>query len=89
MNHHTDPTNEKAPGAINTEGLSTTTNDLNFATGKRRSKALLKAHLAQAGYLVHDVADGYLVVRADWGLSRHCDSLADLQAFAKKVGVSQ
>ena len=89
MNHHTDPTNEKAPGAINTEGLSTTTNDLNFATGKRRSKALLKAHLAQAGYLVRDVADGYLVVRADWGLSRHCDSLADLQAFAKKVGVSQ
>jgi hypothetical protein len=40
MNHHTDPTNEKAPGAINTEGLTTTTNDLNFATGKRCSKAI-------------------------------------------------
>ena len=39
MNHHT--TNEKAPGAINTEGLTTdTTNDLNLATGTRHSKAI-------------------------------------------------
>ena len=39
MNHHTDPTNGKALGAINTEGLETdTTNDLNFATGTRHSK---------------------------------------------------
>ena len=41
MNHHTDPINEKAPGAINTEGLATdATNDLNFATGTRHSKAI-------------------------------------------------
>ena len=41
------PTNEKAPGAINTEGLDTdTTNDLNFATGKRHSKAIAAARIA-------------------------------------------
>ena len=62
---------------------------LNYPTARPSSKALLKAHLAEAGYLVHDAADGYFVIRADWGLSRHCDSLADLQAFARKVGVSQ
>ena len=60
---------------------------LNYPTALPSSKALLKAHLAQAAYLVHDVADGYHVVRADWGLSLHYDSLADLQAFARKVGV--
>ena len=62
--------------------------NLDYPTALPSSKALLKAHLAQAGYLVHYAADGYLVVRADWGLSRHCDSLADLQAFARKVGVT-
>ena len=61
---------------------------IDYPTALPSSKALLKAHLAQAGYLVHDVADGYHVVRADWGLSRHCDSLAELQAFARKVGVT-
>jgi len=37
----THTTNEKAPGACNTEGLETdTTNDLNFATGQRPRKEL-------------------------------------------------
>ena len=53
--HSTDSTklgasvpNEKAPGAINTEGLTTdTTNDLNFATGTQQGKAAatLAAHV--------------------------------------------
>ena len=60
----------------------------NDPTAHPTSEALLSGHFAEAGYLVHDAADGYLVVRADWGLSRHCDSLADLQAFARKVGVT-
>ena len=41
MTRTTDTTHEKAPGAINTEGLATdTTNDPNFATGTRHSKAI-------------------------------------------------
>jgi len=41
-----------------------------------------------ANQTLNCVEAGYLVVRADWGCSRHCDSLADLQAFARKVGVT-
>ena len=61
MNHHTATTNEKAPGAINTEGLTTdTTNDLNFATGTRHSKAIATqvAELAIRGHAVHQLKDG-------------------------------
>jgi len=84
------PFNKKATVPTKTQtAFITNTDSPDYPTAPPSSKALLKAHLAQAGYLVHEVADGYLVVRADWGLSRHCDSLADLQAFAKKVGVSQ
>ena len=61
MKHHTDTTNEKAPGAINTEGLTTdSTNDLNFATGTRHSKAIATqfAELAIRGHAVHQLKDG-------------------------------
>ena len=53
--------NEKAPGAINTEGLTTdTTNDLNFATGARAGKAIAAqvAELAIRGHAVHPLKDG-------------------------------
>ena len=83
------PFNKKAPVPTKTQNAFMTTTDSLDYTALPSSKALLKARLAQAGYLVHDAADGYHVVWADWGLSRHCDSLADLQAFAKKVRVSQ
>jgi hypothetical protein len=43
MTHYTDPTNGKAPGATNTEGLDThTTNGLNFAIAVRLRKAFAK-----------------------------------------------
>ena len=91
MNHHTDPTNEKAPGAINTEGLTTdTTNDLNFATGTRRSKAEATqiAELALAGHAVHKGKSGdYLVCK--YGMSRYCQDFDELQLFARKLGVSK
>lgn len=80
--------NGKAPGATNTESFQTDTIKADCPTALLPSKALLKAHFAEAGYLVHDVDDGYIVLRADWGLSRHCESLAGLQAFARKLGVN-
>ena len=61
----TRPTNEKAPGAINTEGLTTdTTNDLNFATGARPGKAVAAqvAQLAIRGHAVHQSARVKVVV---------------------------
>lgn len=91
MNHHTDPTNEKAPGAINTEGLTTdTTKDLNFATGTRHSKAIATqvAELAIRGHVVHQLKDGGFLV-SKYGHTFHANDFAELQAFARRLGVSQ
>ena len=91
MNHHTDPTNEKAPGAINTEGLTNdTTNDLNFATGTRHSKAIatLVAELAIRGHSVHPLKDGGFLV-SKYGHTFHAIDFSELQAFARRLGVSQ
>ena len=83
-------TNEKAPGAINTEGLATdTTNDLNFATGQRHSKAIATqiAEFAIAGHAVHQLADGGFSVTR-WDLARRCADFGDLQSLARQMGVS-
>jgi hypothetical protein len=91
MNHHTDPTNGKTPGAINTEGLETdTTNDLNFATGTRPSKAIATqvAELAIRGHAVHQLKDGGFLV-CKYGHTFHANDIAELQAFARRLGVSQ
>lgn len=91
MNHHTDPTSEKAPGAINTEGLTTdTTNYLNFATGTRHSKAIASqvAELAIGGHAVHQLKDGGFLV-CKYGHTFHANDFAELQAFARRLGVSQ
>lgn len=91
MNHHTDTTNGKTPGAINTEGLDTdTTNDQNFATGTRHSKAIATqvAELAIRGHAVHQLKDGGFLV-CKYGHTFHANDFAELQAFAWRLGVSQ
>ena len=87
----TTPTNKKAPAPTKTQNaFITSTDNENYPTALLNSKAAdVASRLAQARYVVHDVADGYVVIRTDWGLSRHCETLADLQDFARKVGVSQ
>lgn len=87
----TSHTNEKAPGAINTEGLTTdTTNDLNFATGTRHSKAIATqvAKLAIRGHAVHQLKDGGFLV-CKYGHTFHAIDFVKLQAFARRLGVSQ
>lgn len=87
----THATNEKAPGAINTEGLTTdTTNDLNFATGTRQSKAIATqiAELAIRGHAVHQLKGGGFLV-CKYGYTHHAPDFAELQAFARRLGVSQ
>lgn len=83
--------NEEDPSATNTGPSGKhSLNSADYPTALLNSKAAdVASRLAQAGYVVHDVADGYVIIRADWGLSRHCETLADLQDFARKVGVSQ
>jgi hypothetical protein len=91
MNHHINPTNEKAPGAINTERLTTeTVNDLNFATGTRYSKAIATqvAELAIRGHAIHHLEDGGFLVCKYWH-TFHANDFAELQAFARRLGVSK
>jgi hypothetical protein len=82
--------NEKAAGAINTNGLHTDTNDLNFATGHRPGKATqtLIAELALAGHTVHKLQCGDFLV-SKWGYSHYAQDFEALQAFARKLGVSK
>ena len=91
MNHHTDPTNGKAPGVSDdSKGLDTdTTNDLNFATGTRHSKAIATqvAQLAIRGHTVHQLKNGGFLV-CKYGHTFHANDFAELQAFARRLGVS-
>ncbi len=92
MTHPTYPTSEKAPGVSDdSKGLDTdTTNDLNFATGARRSKAIATqiAELAIAGHAVHQLVNGgYLVCK--YGHTYEAKDFEDLQAFARRLGVKQ
>ena len=91
MKHHNNYTNEKAPGAINTEGLTTeTTNDLNFATGTRHSKAIATqvAQFALRGHTVHQLKDGRFLV-CKYGHTFHANDFTALQALARQLGVSK
>ncbi len=92
MNHHTDPTNGIAPGVSDySKGLETdTTNGLNFATGTRHSKAIATqiAELVIRGHSVHQLKDGGFLV-CKYGHTFHAIDFGDLQAFARRLGVSQ
>jgi hypothetical protein len=85
----THDTNEKAPGAINTEGLSTdTTNDLNFAIDARQSKAIATqiAEHAIRGHAVHQLKDGGFLV-CKYGYCYEVKDFIDLKAFACRLEV--
>jgi hypothetical protein len=88
-------TTQKAAGAINTNGLHTDTNGLDFRAGggleqapDRKEIATQIAHLALAGHAVHELHDGsYLVSK--YSYTYHAKDFAALQAFARKLGVSK
>ena len=90
MTNTSTTTHEKAPGATNTEGLSTdTTNDLDFPTGQREGKAFanLAARFALVGHSLSrsNPSDGAVMYFAGrWGLHR---ALPDLEAAAQFLAV--
>ena len=91
MTHYTDPTNGKAPGATNTEGLDNdSTKELNFAIGDRLRKALatLIAEFAMRGFAVHQLQDGGFFV-CNHGQSKYLPDFYALQLFAIKVGATK
>lgn len=80
----------QTPGGGLANAETKTTNDLNSATYTchRKAEATQIAELALAGHAVHKGRSGdYLVSK--YGLSRYCQDLDDLQAFARKLGVSK
>ena len=84
-------TNGKAPGASNTEGLETDTNNvLDFASGQLQRKAIVTqiAKLASAGHAVHELRCGDFLV-CQYGYSDYAQDFDALQAFARRLGVSK
>jgi hypothetical protein len=84
------PTNSNGLTADNSQPAETytqDTNDLNFATGTRRSKAVATqiAELALTGHAVHKGCSGDFLVCKN-GMSRYCQDLDELVAFACKLG---
>ena len=87
----TSHTNEKDPRVSSTGPFENhTTNDLNFATGTRHSKAIATqvAKLAIRGHAVHQLKDGGFLV-CKYGHTFHAIDFVELQAFARRLGVSQ
>ena len=86
---------QKAAGAINSNGLTNHTNPADSRTGDPSGQAQdgnavanLIAHLALAGHRVNPSASGgYLVSKYIY--THHAKNFAELQAFARKLGVSQ
>ena len=59
------------------------------ARGLRQDKAVANqiAELTRAGHIVHPGQDGDFLV-CKYGLSRYCRDFAQLQAFARQLGVA-
>lgn len=87
---HTNTTMKKAAGAINSNGLHTDTTSVDFPTTEKNSKAISTqvAELALAGHAVHKGEIGDFTV-CKYGMTRYCKDFAELQAFARQLGVKQ
>ena len=81
---------ERAPGACNTERLTTETNDLDFATGQRQRKDIttLIAALGIRGHAVHEVRGGGFLV-CKYGYTHCAQDVKALKTFAQRLGVSK
>jgi hypothetical protein len=60
-----------------------------YATGLRQGKAVVNqiAELGQAGHIVHRGEEGDFLV-CKYGLTRYCRDFAQLQVFARQLGVA-
>ncbi len=83
-------TNGKGHGCDPVPFQTHTTNDLDFPTSDRPSKALatVKAKFALRGHAVYDGDNrDFIVVQKSWGHSRHCRDYAALIRFGRQLGV--
>ena len=85
---------EKAPGACDSKGLTTTTNTSDFPTADADSKefAALAVCFAREGHILHrsDAQDGAVTYwAARWGFARHLPTLDAARRFLDYVGGRQ
>ena len=92
MNQHAiNSGSEKATGVQPDGSINHTISNPNYPIEHRTgtASAALKAKFARAGHLVHDGGnDDYIVVKADWCMSRHCPNYAALVSFGRVLGVA-
>ena len=88
-------TNEKAPGACDSKGLTTDTNGANFRTDgaiqqAHDGKAIATqiARLALAGHTTHRGSAGDFTV-CKYGMARYCKDFSELHAFVRQLGMTQ
>ena len=75
----------ESPGCQSEAFTKQSHNVVDFPTTDK-GLAILKAKFAMAGHQVHDGDTGdFLVTR--WGMSRWCEDVDSLQAFARLLGV--
>ena len=84
-------TQQKAPGACDSKGLTTDTNGANFPTTDDQGKAFktLVAGFAQAGHTLHrtDAKDGTVTYwAARWGLVRFLPTIDAARRFLDQIG---
>ena len=82
-------TNRKAPAPSKVQGAFQITNTVNFPTAEQKSKAIANqiAVLALAKHHVFKGDMGDFTV-CKYGMTRYCADFAELQAFARKLGVN-
>ena len=85
---HTNCNGLTTPHSQSAESYTQSTNALDCRTGQRHREAESKlcAVLAQAGHSIHPLNDGGFLV-AKWGYTHEAKDLADLKAFAVRLGV--
>ena len=68
---------------------TTNTGDFPIEDESSKDLASLKARMALTGHSVYDGGnDDFIVVKADWCMSRHCPDWSALQRFARVLGVA-
>lgn len=88
-------TQQKAPGACDSKGLTIDTNGANFRTDGAIQQAhdgnaiaTQLARLALSGHTTHKGSAGDFTV-SKYGMSRYCKDFTELLAFARQLGVTQ
>ena len=78
----------ESPGCQSEAFAKPTNKTTNFPTAEQ-DLATLKARMALAGHSVYDGGNNdFIVVKADWCMSRHCPDRSALQRFARVLGVA-